>query len=108
MHFNACKTQIKSHTVGLLCVHCTIINDIERAAYPAGNALSRLVKQERFFALLMATFLPFNSTWADEFRVNNTNEPGTIFWKYIVAWYSRSQTHTEEMIRTEYLSLIHI
>ena len=98
IHFNACRAQIESRAVGLLCVHGTILDDVERANYNAGNAASRRRKQEILWALLTATFSPFNSTWADEFKVTNTNEPGTVFWKHIVAWYSRSQTHTEEMI----------
>ena len=44
MHFAAVRTLIELRAVGLLCVHGTIINDIDRANYPAGNALSRLGK----------------------------------------------------------------
>ena len=104
--FPAIKTQVEARAVGLRCTHATIVNDVARAAYAAGNVASRKRKQETFWSLLIATFAEHNSTWAEDFPVTNGAEPGTDLWKAIIAWHSQGTTKTSQMIRTEYRTLL--
>ena len=80
--FHLVKSLIECKAIGLRCIHCTILNNVVRAAYQAGSDAMRKKKQELFWALLVCSFAK-DSTWADEYPITHTVEPGTVFWKFI-------------------------
>ena len=104
--FHLVRSLIECKAVGLRCIHCTILDDVVRAAYQAGTDAMRKKKQELFWALRICSFSPQYSTWSDEYPITRTVEPGTVFWKFIISWVSKSQTMTEEMICSEYSAVL--
>ena len=104
--FHLIKTECEAKAVGMKCIHCTIVNDAARAAFPAGTVASRRKQQEKFWSFLILTFARHNSTFVLQYPVT-LNECGTQLWKAIIKFYNRGSTHTKAVLRTAYRELIH-